>query len=98
MNTGGIQKRVLKKVGHLELSILVDIDTYTNKDMSRTRVEPVRYLMSGGKYGDHSLSLDSSTDRLSAHWKGYLQVNEVDINNLKLLIKRAKSIIDPFDR
>ena len=29
------------------------------------------YTMSGGKYGSHTISLDSSQDRIAAHWQGY---------------------------
>lgn len=84
MNIGGIKKRVIKKINNLELAVLVDVDTYTNKDQTETTVTAVRYIMSGGKYGDHSLSIDSSATRIAVHWKGYLIANGIDVSNLKV--------------
>lgn len=84
MNIGGIRTKVLKKVGDLELSMLIDIDIYTNKDTTETSVTPIGYLLSGGQYGEHRLSIDSSNTRLSAHWKGYLEANGVDTGQLRV--------------
>ena len=84
MNTGDLRKKVLRKIDGLELAMLVNVDTYTNKDKTETKLTPVRFLMSGGKYGSHSISIDSSLTRVSVHWKGYLIANDINVSNLKV--------------
>ena len=58
------------------------MDTYHYKaalDAGTTLVEGTvyirrsqnRYVMSGGRYGDHSICKHSSEERIQAHWSGY---------------------------
>jgi hypothetical protein len=84
MNIINVKKRVLRKINNLELSILINVDTYTNRDHTETKLIPIQYIMSGGKYGDHSISAESSPTRVSVHWKGYLIANGIDVRSLKV--------------
>lgn len=84
MNIINTQKKILKQVGGLELYILAEVNTYCNKDQYQRTITPTRYYMTGGRYGDHSISVDSSLTRVSAHWRGYLEANGVNTNELKV--------------
>jgi DNA gyrase/topoisomerase IV subunit B len=53
------------------------------------RFQDDRYVMSGGKHGEHSLSLDSSAERIEAHWAGYQSNSAKKITTRKQLRELA---------
>ena len=46
------------------------IDLMASMNRDKTRI-----VFSGGKFGEHSIGADSSSERIQAHWEGYISNN-----------------------
>ena len=101
MNVGYMKTIELSRSGSCILSVEVEMNHYFHTDYGVDRIdnvwnqdegEAIRYNLSGGKFGSHSLNADDTNrKRLLAHWAGYCTNNGVDSNaNFKVIKKINK--------